>query len=99
MGIAQLSRSLLIAIALGLIFTLWVNPGTTGGLLLLLAVSTGIIYLIVSVIHLIWLGFQRSRQIRKVQDTASVVQPSFISNRGKDSPDEDERARSNDAGL
>jgi len=99
MGIAQLSRGLLIAITLGLIFTLWVNPGTTGGLLLLLAVSAGIFYLIVSIIHLIWLGIQRNRQFRKAQDTASVVQPPFISNRGKDTPGEDERTHPNDAEL
>lgn len=93
MGIVQLSRGLLIAVVLGLLFTLWVNPGTTGGLLLLLAVSTGIIYLVVSVIHLTWLGIQRSRQARKEKDTAAVIQPSFISSRretgsgaGGDSP-------------
>jgi|Cruoilmetagenom7_1024161.scaffolds.fasta_scaffold07310_6 hypothetical protein len=99
MGIAQLSRSLLIAIALGLIFSLWVNPGTTGGLLLLLAVSTGVIYLIISVVHLSWLGINRSRQIQKGQDAASAVRPSFTSNRGKEDIIEDERAHPNDAGL
>lgn len=81
MGIAQLSRSLLISIALGLVFSLWVNPGTTGGLLLLLAVSTGIIYLIFSVIHLVWIGIQRSRKSRAELGHVSEGRPSFISSR------------------
>ncbi len=81
MGFVQLSRGLLIAITLGLVFSLWVNPGTTGGLLLLLAVSTGIIYLVVSVIHLTWLGIKRSRQSRAELGHASKGKPSFTSSR------------------
>lgn len=91
MGIAQLSRSLLIAVILGMLFTLWVNPGTTGGLLLLLAVSTGVIYLIVSMIHLIWLGLRKGKSTSagQVDDAAAestaATSASFTSRRSETS--------------
>lgn len=61
MELAQIPRGLLIAFVFGLLFTIWVNPGTTGGLLLLMAISTGVMYLLVSAAHFIWRLILRGR--------------------------------------
>ena len=73
MGLAQISRGLLIAFVFGLLFTFWVNPGTTGGLLLLMAISTGVMYLLVSVAHLIWILVSRSRRSAEPPQSATEV--------------------------
>jgi hypothetical protein len=81
MGLAQFSRGLLIAAIFGLLFTLWVNPGTTGGLLLLMVVATGFMYLVVSAIHLLWLGFKRSRPTNERPEASPVSRHPFKSHR------------------
>jgi hypothetical protein len=81
MGLSQFSRGLLIAVIFGLLFTLWVNPGTTGGLLLLMVVATGFMYLLVSAIHILWLGIKRSRSPKERTEASSVSRHPFKSHR------------------
>ncbi|QFT61571.1 hypothetical protein [Roseivivax sp. THAF30] len=94
MGIAQLSRGLLLSVILGMLFTFWVNPGTTGGLLLLLTVSTGVIYLIVSMIHLILLTLRKGRSTASEQvenapaERAQATGATFVSRRSETSDTE-----------
>lgn len=90
MGLAQFSRGLLIAVIFGLVFTLWVKPGTTGGLLLLMVVATGFMYLLVSAIHILWLGIKRSLSSDERPKASSVSRHTFKSHRrGRTSSDED----------
>ena len=81
MGLAQFSRGLLIAVIFGLLFTFWVNPGTTGGLLLLMVVATGFMYLVVSAVHILWLGLKPGRLKNGHLEESSVSKHPFKSNR------------------
>ena len=88
MDFFQLTRGLIISLVLGLLFTLWVNPGTTGGLLLLLAVSTGVIYLAATVIHLTWLAIHRGSRGASAPAPFKDVKVPFTSRRSNSDIDE-----------
>lgn len=88
MDIIKFARGFLIAIIFGLLFTLWVNPGTTGGLLLLMALSSGFMYLVISVLQIFWVRINRTQTRAAQSEDSTRSRPKFRSRRRKSASDD-----------
>ena len=93
MDFLKVSRGLLLAIILGLAFSAWIRPATTGGLLLLVTVSSIIFYLVLFLLYVIWSRLFR-RLSRPPSEPAAGPSPGFISQRNRPASGGDAEDRS-----
>lgn len=90
MDLPVLTRGLLLSIILGLIFCAWIQPATTGGLLLLMTVSSIVIYLALVIFHFVWLQMKGNQTPAPTAESSTGSLPYFISHRKKPISDKDE---------